>query len=339
MDKVKFGIAGCGGIGSIHAEAIKNVSIAELEAVYDPVLELAERLGRKYEVKYYTDYEEMLSNPHIDAVNICTPSGLHADLGIKASQYGKHVLVEKPIDIKLEKADALIESCKRYNVKLGVVSQHRFDPGVRVLKKVIAEGKLGKLIIVDAYIKWFRPQSYYDSSKWRGTWALDGGGTLINQAIHCVDLLLYLAGSVEKVDAYCATLAHNIEVEDTAIVLVKYTSGAMGIIQSSTACYPGFTERLEFYGTNGSVILESSNIKEIHLKGEIEALENIIQVGETSGASEPLSIGINGHIRQIQDMAEAILFNRAPSITGEDGENALKFVLSVYKLSGIYRES
>ena len=330
MDKVRFAIVGCGVIGPTHAEAIKNIDMAELKAVCDIVPERAKAMGEKYGAEWYTDYKELLARKDIDVVNICVPSGLHADIGIEAAKAGKHVLVEKPIDITLEKADALIEACKKAGVKLTVISQHRFDPGIKELKNAIDTGKIGKLVMADAYVKWWRTQEYYESGDWRGTWALDGGGALMNQSVHFVDQLLYLAGPVKEITAYCGTLAHNIEVEDVAIAIIKYKNGALGVIQGSTACYPGFKERLEFHGTNGSVIVEGPLVKDWKIRGE-ENKE--IAAASFSGASDPRAIGIMGHIAQIRDMAEAVLNDRAPSITGEDGRRAVQFILAVYESS------
>jgi len=332
MDKVRFGIVGCGVIGPTHAEAIKNIDIAELKAVCDIVPERAKALGEKYGVEWYTDYDKMLARPDIDVINVCVPSGLHSDLGVKAAKAGKHVLVEKPIDITLEKADALIEISQKMGVKLSVISQHRFDKGIKELKSAIDSGKLGRLVMADAYVKWWRTQEYYDSAGWRGTWALDGGGALMNQSVHFVDQLLYLAGPVKEITAYCGTLAHRIEVEDVATAIIKYKNGALGVIQGSTACYPGFKERLEFHGTNGSIIVEGPFVKEWMIMGE-EKKE--FAAGGDSGASDPRAIFILGHTAQIRDMAEAVLYNRTPSITGEDGRRAIQFILAVYESSRI----
>jgi len=330
MDKVRFGIVGCGVIGPTHAEAIKNIEIAELKAVCDIIPERARDLGEKYGVDWYTDYDQMLARNDIDVINICVPSGLHAELGIKAAKAGKHVLVEKPIDITLEKADALIEACQKAGVKLSVISQHRFDPGIRELKSAIDSGKIGKLVMADAYVKWWRTQEYYDSAGWRGTWALDGGGALMNQSVHFVDQLLYLAGPVKEITAYCGTLAHKIEVEDVAIAIIKYKNGALGVIQGSTACYPGFKERIEVHGTNGSVVVEGPFVRDWLIKGEEK--KGVSNQGE-SASSDPRSLFIKGHIAQIRDMTEAVLYNRTPSITGEDGRRAIQFILAVYESS------
>lgn len=330
MDKVRFAIIGCGVIGPTHADAIRNIEIAELKAVCDIVPEKAKAMGEKYGVDWYTDYKDVLARKDIDVVNICVPSGLHADIGIDAAKAGKHVLVEKPIDIKLEKADALIDTCKKMGVKLSVISQHRFDPGIKELKEAIDTGKIGKLVLADAYVKWWRTQEYYESADWRGTWALDGGGALMNQSVHFVDQLLYLAGPVKEITAYCGTLAHNIEVEDVAIAIIKYKNGALGVIQGSTACYPGFKERLEFHGTNGSIIVEGPFVRDWIIKGEERKERASVNI---SGASDPRAIGIMGHTAQIRDMAEAVLYDRTPSITGEDGRRALQFILAVYESS------
>ena len=192
-------------------------------------------------------------------VCVCVPSGLHAEVGVRAAKAGKHLVVEKPIDVTLAAADRLIEAARTAGVALTVISQHRFDPGLIELKRLLGEGALGRLVLGEASTKWYRTQAYYDSAGWRGTWAMDGG-SLMNQGVHYVDLLRWCMGPVTEVTAVCTTQAHQIEAEDTALAIVRFGSGAVGTILSSTAAYPGFPQRLEITGTEGTVIIEDGRI-------------------------------------------------------------------------------
>jgi predicted dehydrogenase len=279
----------------------------------------------------YTDYEAMFRRTDIDVVSVLTPSGLHAVVGIAAARAGKHVIVEKPMDVTLEKADALIAACRDAGVKLCCISQHRFDPAVVALKRAIADNQLGQLNFGGSHTKWYRSQEYYDSGDWRGTWALDGGGALINQSIHYVDLLQYIMGPFAEIHAYAATRAHErIEVEDIAVAAIKFKSGALGLLEGNTAAYPGFVARLDVYGTNGSVIIENDQIKEWELRSEAPCPvepEAISFIGGTSSKD----IWHVAHKRQIADMIAAIRENREPLVNGIEGRKPLEIVLAVYE--------
>ncbi|HOK29896.1 MAG TPA: Gfo/Idh/MocA family oxidoreductase, partial [bacterium] len=212
---LNFAIIGCGVIAPNHAEGIVNTPSARLVAVADIVEEKAVKFAQKYNCDWYTDYKKMLDRPDIDVVNICTPSGLHPEMAIEAMKRGKHVITEKPMAITLEQADAMISASKEYKRKLACIFQRRTQSIFKKIKEVTSQGAIGKLILGDAYMKYFRSQAYYDSGDWRGTWALDGGGALMNQGIHCIDLMQWIMGEVGSVFAYTRTLARKIEVEDT----------------------------------------------------------------------------------------------------------------------------
>ncbi len=336
---IRFALVGCGVIAPIHARCIAELPDAELVAVCDILPEKAHKLAADYTAEYaspvppevYTDYEAMFRRADIDVVSVLTPSGLHAVVGIAAARAGKHVIVEKPMDVTLEKADALIAACRAAGVKLCCISQHRFDPAVVALKKAIADNQLGQLNFGGSHTKWYRSQAYYDSGDWRGTWALDGGGALINQSIHYVDLLQYVMGPVAEIHAYTAARAHErIEVEDIAVAAVKFKSGALGLLEGNTAAYPGFVARLDVYGTNGSVIIENDQIKEWELRGEqpcpVEP-ESIAFIGGTSSKD----IWHVAHKRQIADMIAAIREDREPLVNGAEGRKPLEIVLAVYE--------
>ena len=333
VEPLRFGIVGCGTIAPTHARSIVELPDAELVAVCDIVPEKAQALAEKYPARVYTDYQTLIRQEDIDVVIVLTPSGAHAEIGIAAARAGKHVVVEKPIDVTLEKADALIHACRSVGVKLCTISQHRFDPSVMALKKAVEENKLGQLNFGGSHTKWFRSQAYYDSGDWRGTWEMDGGGALINQSIHYVDLLQYIMGPVEEISAYTATRAHQrIEVEDIAVASIKFRSGAVGLLEGNTAAYPGFCARLDIYGTEGSVIIENDQVKAWELRCGEDCPVPPEATGFIGGTSSK-DIWHLSHRRQLADMIAAIREDHDPLVTGEEGRKALQIVLAVYESS------
>ena len=332
MDKIlRFGIVGCGVISSTHAKCIAELPGAELVAVCDLVEEKAHLLAAQFPAEVYTDYRLMFERSDIDIVCVLTPSGRHAEVAIAAACAGKHVIVEKPIEVTLAQADAMIAAAYKAGVKLCVISQHRFDPPVVALKEAILNQKLGQLNFGGSHTKWYRSQEYYDSGDWRGTWALDGGGALINQSIHYVDLLTYLMGPIEEISAYAATRAHErIEVEDIAVAALKFRSGAVGLLEGNTAAYPGLCARLDIYGSDGSVVIENDRVKDWNLRCGEAYLSDDGPVGLIAGSSSH-DIWHHSHRSQIQDMLAAIRENREPLVNGAEGRRALQIVLGVYE--------
>jgi predicted dehydrogenase len=325
-------------IAPFHAEAVAALPNARLLAVVDVVPELARRRAAEWGCDGYTDLREVLDRPDIDVVSVCVPSGLHAAIGTQVAAAGKHVVVEKPIEISLDAADRLIGACRGHGVKLTVISQHRFDPGVRRLHEAVVAGDFGRLVLGDAIIKWYRTQQYYDSAGWRATWELDGGGALMNQGIHYVDLLQWLMGPVDRVVARCAAAAHAIPVEDVALALLTFSSGALGVIEASTAAYPGFPERLELTGTGGSAIVAKGEIVAWRLKkehGETGPYGDPIRVHDSdpAPAAAETSAGrkTDGHRAQLADLLDAIATGRDPAITGEEARKPLELILAVYE--------
>ena len=340
-----FAIVGCGVIAPWHARAIAELPAARLVTVVDEVEELAAKRGAEFGVDHTTDLDAALRRPDVDVVCVCVPSGQHAAVGLRAAGAGKHVVVEKPIDITLEAADRLIEACRTAGVKLTVISQHRYDPGVRHVRELIDNGRLGRLVIGDAIIKWDRTQQYYDSGDWRGTWALDGGGALMNQGVHYVDLLQWMMGPVESIFARTETAAHQIEVEDVAVAVLRFASGAVGVLQGSTAVYPGLPERLEISGTEGTVIIEAGKLKVCELKskkGETSAYGKKLRDGEAkeddSGSGDPTAISHYGHREQLADLIRAVRDGGEPMLTGEEGRRPLEVILAVYESARSGRE-
>ncbi|HEX2647492.1 MAG TPA: Gfo/Idh/MocA family oxidoreductase [Candidatus Dormibacteraeota bacterium] len=337
---------GAGVIAPFHARSIAALPNARLRAVVDVVPELAEQQAAEWGCDGYTDVRAVLDRTDIDVVCVCVPSGLHAEIGTQVAACGKHVVVEKPIEVSLEAADRLIGACRQHGVKLAVISQHRFDPGIRRLHEAVMAGRLGRLLLGDTIIKWYRTQQYYDSAGWRATWELDGGGALMNQGVHYVDLLQWLMGPVDRVVARCATGAHAIPVEDVALALLTFASGALGVIEASTAAYPGFPERLEITGSGGTAIVAEGEVVAWELKDEKgetgpygakvrfhQAVAPSAARTETGAAQKTA-----GHRTQLADLLDAIATGRDPVITGEEARKPLEIILAIYQSARTERE-
>ena len=320
MRVVRFGIIGCGSISRVHIEALKACKNAELVAACDVYRPNLDKVVLAEGIVGYTDYRKMLRNSAIDAVTILTASGLHAEIGIEAAKAGKHVVVEKPIDVTLETANRLIDACSENGVKLSCIFQHRFDASVLALKQAVSSGDFGRLNACCCHTKWYRNQAYYDSVAWRGTWAMDGGGALMNQSIHYIDLMQYIMGDVDEVMGYTGMLAHErMETEDVAVASLRFRNGALGLIEGTTSAYPGFSTRLDVHGQRGSVILENDAIA-------FWQFENGLACDDALKTKGP-----QPHRYQLQDIVDAILENRAPLVTGEDALQSLKIVLAIYQ--------
>jgi UDP-N-acetyl-2-amino-2-deoxyglucuronate dehydrogenase len=334
MQRTRFAIVGAGMIGQLHARVISQMEGAELGAVFSRDVGRAKALTDTYGGLPTSDYASLLANREIDAVSICTASGEHAHYGIPAAEAGKHVLVEKPIDISLEKADALIRACRENDTRLGVIFQLRFLDGSREVKRAVDSGEIGNLVMADCYMKFFRPQDYYDNSRWKGTLALDGGGALINQGIHGLDLLLHLAGDVASVKGFTGVLAHeHIEVEDTCVAVIKYAKGHLGVVQATTSVHPDFQQRIELHGTEGSIILTGTEETwvshwETKIGGKRAVTHREVHV---SGAAAVLEEGGEGHRRQIEDFVAAISEKREPAVNGLEGRRSLAVVRAIYE--------
>ena len=341
-----FGIVGTGVIAAMHADALATLPGARLVAVTDVASQAASAFAAARGCAVAPGLDALLARPDVDVVCVCVPSGLHAEVGVRAARAGKHLVVEKPIDVTLASADRLIEAARAAGVALTVISQHRFDPGLIELKRLLGAGALGRLVLGEASTKWYRRQAYYDSSAWRGTWAMDGG-SLMNQGIHYVDLLRWCIGPVTEVTAVCATQAHQIEVEDTALAIVRFGSGAVGTILSSTAAFPGFPQRLEVTGTDGTVTIEDGRIMRRAFgarSGSGDSGSGDSGGGDSGGSldssaepraadsgSNPAAIGVASHAVQIADLLAAIEEGREPAVNGEAGRDALEIVCAVYE--------
>jgi UDP-N-acetyl-2-amino-2-deoxyglucuronate dehydrogenase len=336
-EKIKFAIIGTGMIAERHAAALAEIPEAELYAVYDKNSQRAGEFAEKYPVKIYGTFDELLNDPQLTAVTIATPTGVHKEVAIPCAEAGKHILCEKPLDVTLDKADAIIDACNKHGVYLSAVFQSRFSDRVKLIKEAIDAGRFGRLVLCSAQVKWYRSQEYYDSAGWRGTWALDGGGALMNQSIHIIDLLLYLVGEPEMVHAFTGTITHErLEVEDNACASIKFKNGALGVIEASTSCAPGFPRRLEISGEKGSVILEDDTITRWQFIEELPE-DKTIRSGQAaasslkSGAGDPRGGSHEGHRRQLLDLIYAISANQPPLIPGHEGRRAVELICAIYE--------
>ncbi len=331
-----FGIVGTGVIAAMHAAAIATLPGARLVAVTDVAAEAAAAFAaaraQPDPCAAEPSLDALLARPDVDVVCVCVPSGLHAEVGVRAARAGKHLVVEKPIDVTLAAADRLIEAARAAGVLLTVISQHRFDPGLVELKRLLGGGVLGRLVLAEASTKWYRTQGYYDSAAWRGTWAMDGG-SLMNQGVHYVDLLRWCMGPATEVTAVCATQAHQIEAEDTALAIVRFGSGAVGTILSSTAAFPGFPQRLEVTGTGGTVIIEDGRIvrRAFGARAGTDPRTGPGDGADPGAAADPAAIDVASHAAQIADLLAAIEEGREPAVDGQAGRDALEIVCAVYE--------
>jgi predicted dehydrogenase len=302
-------------------------------AIYGTNLEKVRRLSEEHGGSAYTDLDLFLAHRPMDMVVVGSPSGLHAVHGIAAMRKGLHVLVEKPIDITTERADALIAEADKAGVKLAVIFQDRLKSGIRRLKELIDQGALGTPILADARVKWYRPPEYYSGSRWRGTWSLDGGAALINQGIHTVDVLLWLFGDVARVQAVRKTMLHKIEGEDTLAALLEFKNGALGVLQAATSIYPGYPRRIELTGSEGTVILEQDRLIEARLRNDKAASVFTETMDENPSSSSPVVSDHRAHQAVLEDFIRAIDTNSRPACDGYEGRRSLALIEAIYKNS------
>lgn len=335
---VRIGLIGCGMISEFQAEAIGQIPGAEIAGFQDEIVERARQRAEQYGARAYESLREMLADDGVDAVSICTPSGAHQEPAVDAAGAGKHVMVEKPIEITTERADAIIRACRKAGVRLGAIFPRRFEDSSRVVKKAVDEGRFGTLVLADVAIKWYRDQEYYDTGGWKGTWKLDGGGALMNQGIHGIDLLQWLLGGIESVTGFMATRAHSrIEVEDVASAAVRFRNGALGSILGTTGAWPGSKIRTEICGSAGHVVLQDEVIHawefEKELPGDAEVRKTFGPREGLSGggAADPRAISCEGHRRQFADFVEAIRTGKSPRIDGAEGRQAVAIITSIYR--------
>jgi UDP-N-acetyl-2-amino-2-deoxyglucuronate dehydrogenase len=322
-------------ISDTHLDAIRSLPNARIIAVCDTREDTARAKAEKYGCDYYTDLADMLKRDDLHVVNVVVPSGLHAKLGTQCVEAGKHVICTKPIDITLERIDGLIEAAARNHVLVGATHQSRSYPVYKRLKQAVDDGRLGKLLYGSAIVPWFRSEEYY-SDGWHGTRALDGGGALINQSIHYIDLLLWVMGNPVKVFGWAENLGHkSIEVEDCANAVIKFESGAQGLIQGTTCTYSGHLQRLEIHGTKGNVVITGDETALWEVEGD--PVEVCKQAGRMGGSADPRMgmppEAVQAHAEQIGDLLAAIEEGRQPRLNGQEARRAVELILAIYKAS------
>ncbi|HEV3143833.1 MAG TPA: Gfo/Idh/MocA family oxidoreductase [Gemmataceae bacterium] len=334
-----FAIVGCGMIARFHVRALQDVPDTNVAALVTRNPAHAEKLLAETQTppcEIYTDLAVALKRRDLDVVIITTPSGAHLEPAVLAAKAGKHVVVEKPLEITPERCDRIIEVCAQNNVKLCTIFPSRFADANMELKKAVDAGRFGRLTLGETTCKWWRSQQYYDEGGWKGTKALDGGGALMNQAIHNVDLLLWMMGPVAQISGFTAMLAHErIEVEDTAVACLRFRNGALGVIQATTSVYPGMPKTIAIHGDKGTVVVEQEDILRWELSPELPADKEIKErfakkVGASGGAADPKAISHVYHARQLADFVRAIQSNTPPLVDGREGRRAVEVICAIY---------
>ena len=333
---IGFAIVGAGMIAEFHATAISQVPEARLVAVYSRRPEQSAEFAKKWGIKAATSIEDLVQDPLVQAVCITTPSGAHAESAVPLLKAGKAVLCEKPMDVTLAAVDSILAAAHEGGGVLAGVFQNRLGRAAQLLKEAVNAGRFGRLSLSSAYIKWWRSDAYYTSSNWKGTWALDGGGALMNQGIHAVDLLQWLVGLPQRVAAFCATRAHPmIETEDTLSATLQFPDGSLGVIEAATSSFPGSDLRIEITGDKGSAALVNDKIVRWDfaeaLPGDEEVLRNEHSGQIGGGTADPKAISVEGHRRLVEDLARALQQKRAPMIPGEEARRAVSLVLACYQ--------
>lgn len=334
---LNFGVIGLGNIAAHHIKSIQALDNGKLIAVTSRDPDKRASAEKNLNVQAFADYEAMLQLPELDAVCICTPSGNHLEPCLAAADAGKHVITEKPLEINSARGQQMVDACRKAGVTLACIFQNRYSQGYRSLADVVAKGQLGKLVLGNAYIKWYRPPEYYTANNWRGTLKGDGGAALINQSIHTIDLLLNIMGPVKSVLAKTRTLTHAIEGEDVGVAILEFENGALGTVEGSTAIYAGFPERLEIHGDEGSVVMEAGNVVTGKGKNKID-LNPGDNRQNASGSSNPMAIDVSLHISQFKEITDAILNNREPEVNGVEALKSVRVIEAIYESSRLGKE-
>jgi UDP-N-acetyl-2-amino-2-deoxyglucuronate dehydrogenase len=326
---MRVGIIGTGAIANVHARAYKNIGYT-IRACTNVTQETGRRFAAAHGADFFERYEDVCSHPEVDFVDVCTFPGFRVPAVQTCAAHRKPIQVQKPIATDLDSARRMLEIARKAGIVLGVVSQHRFDESSRFIAPAIRAGRLGRLLQCDAYVKWYRSDEYY-SRPIKGSWAIEGGGALINQAIHQVDLLRWFAGPVREVFAtWQLGAAHQIESEDVVAAVLRYSDGAMGVIQASTAFWPGYTERVELHGTRGTAIISGDRLTNWDVKDDVGGPPPLA-TNVASGSSDPMAISVESFERQFRDFGEALASGRAPLVSGEEGYQALEIVDAIYR--------
>jgi predicted dehydrogenase len=345
-EELGFAVVGLG-MGQAHCADIVDAQGARLVAVCDIDAARLQAMVDQYGVRGYERLEDVLADPEVDVVNVATPSGMHADMTVAALRAGKHVICEKPPDVTVEKVDQMIAAARETGQKLQIIFQSRFHPLYQRVREAVQSGRLGPLAGVHGAVHWYRAQSYYDGQGgWRGTWQWDGGGSLANQGVHTVDLIQWIAGPVESVFGRIGVFGHQIDTEDKTAAVLKFRSGAIGTLTTTTCAYPGLTTELIFHGMKGSIVCLDGALHTWRIQGENEqeeertmlAMYGPSEARDVSVASDPMALNWRGHLLQVEDMVQAIREDRDPFITAESARSTLAIVCALYQSAREGRE-
>jgi predicted dehydrogenase len=339
---IRFAVVGLG-MGVHHCKDLQDAQGCELAAICDTDPDRLEKNRRQFQVKATESYAEILRDPDIHVVNVCTPSGSHADLSVQALKAGKHVVCEKPPDVTVEAVDRMIAAQKETGRKLMVIFQSRFEPIYQRMRETIHEGRLGNLVGVHGTVNWYRAQSYFDCpGMWKGTWRWDGGGSLANQGVHTVDVLQWLGGPVVEVYGKFGVFAHEIETEDKTVAVLTFANGALGTLTTTTAAYPGLDRSVLIHGARGSMVAEDDLLTRWVIQGESREAEReeekrmLARFGkkeqrESSTASDPFAFATRGHLLQFEAMAEAIRSDTPPPNSIETARHTVEILTAIYE--------
>jgi UDP-N-acetyl-2-amino-2-deoxyglucuronate dehydrogenase len=328
-NRFRLALVGCGRISRNHFDAIARIDGLELSAVCDSAADRARAAGEERGVEAFTNYAEMIQSVDADVITVCTPSGLHAAQGIAAAKAGKHVITEKPMAITLEQADGLVQACDSAGVRLFVVKQNRLNPSVQLLKRAVDKGRFGRIYLANTTVRWNRPQEYYDSASWRGTWEFDGGA-FMNQASHYVDLIQWLVGPVESVVAKTATQARRIEAEDSGVAVLKFRNGALGVIEVNVLTYPRNWEgSISIIGEKGTAKIGGTAVNKIeHWSfAEYDDDDKLVDAAQTN----PPSVYGFGHEAYYRNVLSVLRGDAEPETDGRAGRKSLELILGIYE--------
>lgn len=332
MKETGFGIIGCGMISSYHAQSIQEINGARLVGFADVNAEAARASAAKFAVRPFETVERLLECDDIEIVSICVPNGLHAKVAIAALDAGKNVVLEKPMCISVKECDEIIDKCEQTGKLLTVISQFRYEPYVEAIKNAVDSGALGRLTLGSVSTNFFREPQYYKQAAWRGTWNLEGGGALINQGIHGLDILTHIMGDVKSVTCLARTVVHKIEVEDTLCATLEFCSGALGTVTAATTAYPGYPRRMEIYGAQGSVITEGEtvlkwNVPQARLPENVDYAASVHKVAGDPAAS----MNDLGHLRQLENFVSCVRDNTRPDIDKYEGAKTIRYIMAMYE--------
>jgi predicted dehydrogenase len=335
-EKLRWGIIGCGVIAPWHADSVVDSEYADLVAVCDIDVPKGTAFAERYGTAFYDDYMKMLEEGDVDVVSICTPSGLHSEMTVAAAKTGVHVLCEKPMAITVPQIDAMTDAATEAGIKLEIIFQRRTYDTTQIVRDAVQKGLLGQMTLGDAYLKYYRSPEYYKSADWRATWELDGGGALMNQGVHGIDVLAWIMGEVESVYAKAEAKVRDIVVEDTCVALVTFKNGAFGVIEGTTSSNPGEKTEFHLHGDKGTIILDDNGIQKWAISEGRSMLaindpEKCVTRESLSATTDPTSIGRAGHQAQVNDLCKSILRDAEPMITGESARKSVELILAIYE--------